>query len=527
MGEPVPGSELILRDLGAHLHSFSAEEVEALIRPLSTPDPALYQILSTLNNQIGAITNTLIPLVVQSLVTTEATTTAPSAPLNFLAASIGTAIRLSWTPGVVASTFYEVRKGISVASIDLWITSDTGSDLDKWYDIADDEIFWVTMVISEDWDTASFQLRTSGLSAVIDPLIYGIHTFLVKAINASGIYSVDAAVLHFLVPQISDLTLTQQVIDNNILLYWSPPTTSIFNIKEYRLYKDSTLIGVTTATFKSFFELIAGTYIYSVIAVDIADNLGIETFTSAKINTPPDFALQASFVSALDGDKVNVILESGPKLLCCWETTNFEDHFLNNSWLSPRNQVDASYPIYIQPAALSGSYEEVIDYGTTIQNVIITVTYNSNIITPASDVTILIRIAVSTDGVTYSAFVNGASQFYSTFRYLKLRLEFTDADDKALIEVFNLTINLNVKREMDGGEVAALSTDASGTEVIFNKAFKDIESITCTVKSVTEPFTAIYDFTDVPDPVHFFVFAFDTTGNRVSKTVEWKARGII
>lgn len=96
-----------------------------------------------------------------------------------------------------------------------------------------------------------------------------------------------------------------------------------------------------------------------------------------------------------------------------------------------------------------------------------------------------------------------------------------------LIRISNFQISLNVKREVDSGDVAALSTDVSGTAVLFNKAFKDIDSITCTVDSVTEPFTVIYNFVDIPNPTGFSVFVFDTTGNRVSKTVSWKARGIV
>jgi hypothetical protein len=141
--------------------------------------------------------------------------------------------------------------------------------------------------------------------------------------------------------------------------------------------------------------------------------------------------------------------------------------------------------------------------------------------------TVVVKMATSTDGIGYSAFTSGASQFLSSLRYLKFRLEFTGSTDKALMEVFNVVISLNVKRENDGGEVSALLTDALGTEVFFNKDFKDVESLTATVKSTTEPYITIIKFNDIPNPTSFFVFAFDTTGNRVSKSVEWKARGVV
>ena len=134
---------------------------------------------------------------------------------------------------------------------------------------------------------------------------------------------------------------------------------------------------------------------------------------------------------------------------------------------------------------------------------------------------------ISSNGIDYTAFSDGSSQYFPTFRYLKLRLEFTGENGKALIELYHLTLSLNIKREMDGGEIYSPSTDANGTQVFFNKAFKDVESITCSVLLVKEPYMVIYNFVDVPNPVSFFVFVFDTAGNRASKTVEWKARGII
>lgn len=95
-----------------------------------------------------------------------------------------------------------------------------------------------------------------------------------------------------------------------------------------------------------------------------------------------------------------------------------------------------------------------------------------------------------------------------------------------LIEISNLTIRLDVKRENDGGTVNALSTDVSGTVVTFNKPFKDIETITVSVKETTRYF-AMYDFVDIPNPTSFKVYVFDAAGVRASKVVTWAARGII
>jgi hypothetical protein len=114
-------------------------------------------------------------------------------------------------------------------------------------------------------------------------------------------------------------------------------------------------------------------------------------------------------------------------------------------------------------------------------------------------------------------------------RHLFIRLKWTASDDRALLELWNLSISISVKRENDGGEVFATYNTVGdpGTYVTFKKPFKDVESITCTTKTTTEPYYAVFDFQDIPNPVGFYVWVFDSSGNRVKQTVDWKARGIV
>lgn len=97
---------------------------------------------------------------------------------------------------------------------------------------------------------------------------------------------------------------------------------------------------------------------------------------------------------------------------------------------------------------------------------------------------------------------------------------------QALYKLWNFRARLDVKLEIDSGNIEADELDVGGTFVAFNKAFKDINSITVSALSTTE-IVAIYDFVDVPNPTGFYVYAFDTAGNRVTATVSWKARGVL
>ena len=461
-------------------------EIELLLEPLKHTDPRLWQALHALSDQLEALIVDVEPLIRQSQLPGGGIADV-LAPTALLISSAGATLRLDWGT-VVGAAQYEVRKGT-------------------------------------DWDTAFFQFRTVNISANIDPILVGTHTYLIKSMNAAGAYSVTATAGIIQVTGPSVPLVSSSVIDNNVLLSWPVPA-SFFTIRHYIIRKAGVQTGLATGTFITFFETLSGTFTYSVEAVDVAGNVGAPASIAVLVNQPPDFALQDRRTSALNGTCVNTWKEAGPKLLCSWIQTTWTDHFIPRGWDQPSDQTAAGYSVYIQPAAINGSYEEVIDYGTIINNLIVNISYSTAQIT-SSVVNVAVKLATSLDGSSYGSFTTGASQFFSSFRYLKLRIEFTGTDDKALMYFSNLIISIDVKRENDGGEVNALATDVNGTLVYFNKPFKDIESITTTTKSTTEPFYAVFSFTDTPNPTSFKVFAFDSSGNRVTRLIDWKVRGIV
>jgi len=450
----------------------------------------LKDILRDFNRDMQVVYETISPIT-EALkpVTGGGTGTSPEPP-NFTGVVRLNGIFLSWdaSPSTAART-YEIRRS--------------------------DEL---------NWDTAFFVTRTPSLNILLDPLPSGAYYFLIKTIDFLGNYSPNFAstVITILSPYAPFITAA--VVDNNVLLNWTTPTTS-FSIERFRIYRDNNLYGVLRATFVSTFETVAGTYTYSIEAVDIAGNTGPRGYVTAVVNTPPDYQLLDRAVSDLDGTMHNVVRTSVPTLIACVDTApTWELHYTTKSWDQPQDQIDAGYPIYIQPTVTTGWYEEIIDYELEIQNVIVTVVFQMAQIVP--EVTVVVYLASSTDGIVYTPLVAGYSQFVPLFRYLKIRLEFTGSSDKALAELTLMETTIDVKREVDGGEIVALAGDTLGTQVLFNKVFKDVNSITCTADSV-EPIIIIYDFVDIPNPEFFKVFALDSTGNRVTYLVSWKARGTV
>lgn len=204
---------------------------------------------------------------------------------------------------------------------------------------------------------------------------------------------------------------------------------------------------------------------------------------------------------------------------CTWE-----GHFLDRGWNTPQDQIDAGYPIYAQPSNSSGSYTEIFDYGLVFASAIFNVDWSLEVVV-LPDISIQPSWEFSSDLISWSAIQFGRSAFGVNVRYVRLKLAFSSADDHALAWLSNLHIFVDVKHEMDSGRVVASEFDIDGTVVHFNKAFKDVDSITLTVESDT-PITAVYTFLDVPNPPNFAVFVFDTAGIRTTFPVSWKARGI-
>jgi hypothetical protein len=133
----------------------------------------------------------------------------------------------------------------------------------------------------------------------------------------------------------------------------------------------------------------------------------------------------------------------------------------------------------------------------------------------------------SADRITWTPIVHAKSVFLNNFRYVRATIDFTENNDKALALFYNLTFSLDVKREMDSGNIIAQATDVDGTVVLLNKAFKDVDSINVTPTKTIEPLTIIYDFVDIPNPTSFKVLVFNSTGVRVTAEVSWQVRGIV
>lgn len=280
--------------------------------------------------------------------------------------------------------------------------------------------------VGTSWDNSQRVLTTSSLSFDIDPIPTGNYIYFIKAISVTGNYSTNAAFAVLSVTPPTSVIVSATVIDNNVLLSWVP-SSGPFQIDYYEVLRNGVEVGQQGSTFFVIFEPLAGTYTYTVTAVDIAGNKAAPANITVIVSMPPDYEVKDVRVSDFPGTKIHTgrfaPSDSYVRLLATIkETETWQQHFTSNSWNSPQDQINAGYPFYAQPTANNGSYEEVIDYGLIYTNVLVTVSWN--LATIAASMSLTLALSYSSDGVSYSAPVSGTVVYAVSIRYLKIHFDF-------------------------------------------------------------------------------------------------------
>jgi hypothetical protein len=406
------------------------------------------------------------------------------------------------------------------------------------------------------WATSSpasppIKERTTRRKLPFQPI--GSQTFWIKATDSSLRQSVNATSLVVQVTAPGAPVVTQQVIDNNVLLYWTQPT-STQPIATYEIRRGGTLvagalvggtvIGNKSGLFTTVFETVAGTYVYWVTAIDSAGIYGTPASVTATVNQPPDYVLKANFDSAFTGTLVSANLDHGSVVLPVNTTETFDAHFTAHGWTTPNAQIVAGFPVYAEPSAASGYYEEVITYASDAQPALasskVTLTLNSLIAAGAPGVVTVISVKTLSTDAAWTDYNAVSSVYLTNFRLIKIRVTVTSSAGLDLLQINGINVRLDTKLKNDGGSVTCLATDndaainsagIGGKTVLFNTSFITVTSITLSVQGITGTLgiTPLYDLNgSIASPVGFKVYAFvDTTGARATGpiNVSWAVKG--
>lgn len=352
----------------------------------------------------------------------------------------------------------------------------------------------------------------------------GTKNYWVAAVDIAGNVGVTSGT-SITITAPSATTITTQVIDNNILLYWTDATMTLpiasYEIRRGAVYASAEIIGTKQGLFTALFETVAGTFTYWVTGIDSAGNYGTPANVPAAVNQPPDYVLQANNISTFSGTLSNALLENGTVVMPVDLTETWATHFSSRGWASPDDQIAAGYPIYIQPALSPGYYEEVVDLGAVLGSNKVTLAYNGLVVSGAPTVTK--TISLSADNISYTDYPGVTEVYAAGFRYIKIRITSTGGLGD-LYSITALNIRVDSKLLNDADNLSVVSTDAGGTTATFNVPFLDVTSINVTPWSTTASY-AIVDFTATAYPTTFKILLYNSAGTRVSGTVSWTARG--
>jgi predicted phage tail protein len=398
----------------------------------------------------------------------------------------------------------------------------TGSLATAFYEVRDG-------TTSSTWATATSLGTVQGTTFTIKAAWSGTRRFFVAAMDIIGTVGTsnyyDAIVI---VP--AQPTITTQVIDNNVLLYWNGnDCTQTLPIVSYELRKGATwataqVIGSKQGSFTVVFETISGDFRYWLAGIDVAGNYGTPGNVTTSVSQPPDYVLKLDQNSTFGGTKTNTLLTDGALLACVNTTETWQSHFTSRSWTTLQDQINAGFPYFAMPSQTTGQYVEDIDYGAVLASSKISTLLTTNTIAGATTITPTLAYK-KLSGDPWTTYAGVSSVFGTNFRYIRVQYDFTSAGGDDLLQVANLNVKLDSKLKNDSGTGTANSADSGGTVVSFGVAFVDIDSISVTPAGTT-PVIGIYDFVDAPNPTQFRVLLYSTSGSRVSGAFSWSARGV-
>lgn len=222
------------------------------------------------------------------------------------------------------------------------------------------------------------------------------------------------------------LSLTAKNIDNNILLKFSAPSVGTLPIQFYRVYKGdefatAELIGQVSATFKTFFEQLGGSFSYWVVPVDTAENVGPEASVGITVGQPPDYVLyDDQIIDPSTGTGINFDVADGLLVLPVNSSESWEEHFINNGFTNIEDQILAGFPKYIQPGPSVALWSKTIDYGAVIDGANVTL---QDVLTEyGGSVGLVRKVAYSLDNVTFTE-VEGNQIYATNFRYVRVKYQ--------------------------------------------------------------------------------------------------------
>lgn len=359
------------------------------------------------------------------------------------------------------------------------------------------------------------------------PTVSGTLKFFMKGTVIPGWNTIETATTYLSVTPPSVSNFISKVIGNHILLSWENVVGS-YAIETVEIsvgldYSSATIVGNISGTFSSIFESTANTYKYWATPIDRARLRGEPIGIYVVVSEPPGYIFLSKTYLKWDGAMTNMLIDGGLVYGLVNTTETFEQHFIDNGFVSPQAQIDAGFPYFLQPGTSTATYSETIDHGAVISSSSITIAITRS--TLVGTVTVTPTISYSENGTDWVSGPEGSYRVYGfDFRYTKIELVISTVDN-GIVVITDGTVTLDAQQKEFSGSVNALASDVDGT-VVAVEGFIDIQDITLNAVGATPVLTAC-DYDDIGNPTSFVVFAFNPSGlTRVDSLIKYTIRGV-
>lgn len=457
--------------------------------------------------------------------TTYAVGPKPTAPVNYFVKAVN----------------YEGGASVLAEAISISTTIPFPPDIEYTLDGAFEIISWTipTSNLTVDryeirqgatWATATKIDTIKGTSFRRQVKFVGMRTYWVAAIDIAGNVGTPASLDVGITGPGIVTAARSEIVDNNALLFWNPPTSGSLPIERYEVRKGAsyalgTNVGSNgNSTFAAVFEQAGGDFMFWVAAIDTAGNVSTPVGISAKVSAPPDYVLRALIQSTFTGTKTNFFQE-GSSLVGPVDTSqDWSTHFSSNGWSTPQDQIDAGFPVYIEPSLTSGSYSEVFDYGATLSATTVTADLASEVVTGA--VTTSCQIAYKLNiGDPWTNGPAGATSIVATnFRYVQVTFTFTCTAGANLIRLDAFSLKLANKLKTDSG-TGTIMNAATGVFVPFAVPFISANTPIMQPDGTT-PLIPVVDYAGGPNPTGATYYLYNTSGVKQTGSFSWTVRGL-
>lgn len=404
------------------------------------------------------------------------------------------------TSGAAVSANYTiVGKGFPPADVeDLAIEITENGVVLSWAKCPDLDWSHTEIRQGADWASGVLMVKSKTTNHNAGWLLSGVHHFHVRHVDMSGNYSAVTASVSITINAPNAVNVIRKDMAANVLsMAWLEAKTSQPILRyEYWYQKAGTPLSESiyygSAGSDGRNDLIrfpsAGEKVVYVIAYDLAGNASTPMSFSVYSTLPDDFVLASGYDEDWQVDEIVNGLVMGGTMGDIYLPVNtaetWGEHFSARGWNTAQDQVNAGYPIYIQPTPLTASHTEEHDIGKVIQSAQIVVTPTYTVLSDSAVAHIQIYYRAAPTDAWETQGIDIAAATALNVRYVKVVFS-VEGDGKGLVRLENINVQAKSQEVTEFSRVACGAADTyldhlgitrDGTKYTPQKSFLDIRS---------------------------------------------------